>query len=171
MRREYSRAAPFCAKSPELLQVLYKRTCSATRMLLPPPADPARRRGNKERRMKHPFDTLPVRLQSGGICIQSTDWSDLNVARIRFPAGADAAPLLRGLPQDLCQCPHWGTVVRGSIRVRFADGHEELVHAGEVYYWPPGHTVRVDEDYEAIEFSPAGPMHDVVSHLKSQLEN
>jgi hypothetical protein len=31
--------------------------------------------------------------------------------------------------------------------------------------------VRVDEDYEAIEFSPADPMREVVTHLKSQLEN
>lgn len=111
--------------------------------------------------MKHDLTDLPVRLQAGDICIQSHDWSDLNVARIRFPKGADATPLLQGLPQDLCQCPHWGAVVKGSIHVRYADGSEEVVKAGEVYYWPPGHTVRVEEDYEAIEFSPSGPMRDV----------
>ncbi|MDZ7685360.1 MAG: hypothetical protein U5O39_10495 [Gammaproteobacteria bacterium] len=33
---------------------------------------------------------------------------------------------------DLCQCPHWGTVVKGSIRVTYADGSEEVVRAGEV---------------------------------------
>ncbi len=27
--------------------------------------------------MKHPIDSLPVRLRSGGICIQSQDWSEL----------------------------------------------------------------------------------------------
>ena len=120
--------------------------------------------------MRHDLKTLPTRLQSGGICIQSQDWSELNVARIRFPKGADATPLLRGMPDDLCQCPHWGTVVKGSIHVRYADGSEETVRAGDVYYWPPGHTVRVDEDYEAIEFSPDGPMREVVEHLKKQLE-
>lgn len=78
--------------------------------------------------MKQPIDALPVRLQSGGICIQSNDWSELNVARIRFPKGADAAPLLRGLQGDLCQCPHWGIVVRGSIHVRYAAGSEEVEH-------------------------------------------
>lgn len=121
--------------------------------------------------MKHSIDRLPVQLQSGGICIQSTDWAELNVARIRFPSGADATPLLKGLPHDLCQCPHWGVVVRGSIHVRYADGSEEIVRAGEAYHWPPGHTVSVEEDYEAIEFSPSGPMREVVSHLKKQLEN
>ena len=60
-------------------------------------------------------------------------------------------------------------MLKGSIHVRYADGREETVHAGEVYYWPPGHTVRVDEDYEAVEFSPSGPMGELIAHLKSKL--
>jgi hypothetical protein len=119
--------------------------------------------------MKQQLARLPIRLESGGVCIQAEDWSELNVARIRFPKGADATPLLQGLPGNLCQCPHWGTVLRGSIHVRYADGSEEIVRAGEVYYWPPGHTVRVDEDYEAVEFSPSAPMCQVIGHLKSRL--
>jgi len=118
-----------------------------------------------------PRNELPTRLRAGGVCIQAQDWAEWNVARIRFPKGADATPLLEGLPGDLCQCPHWGTVLQGSIHVRYADGHEETVRAGEVYYWPPGHTVWVDEDYEAVEFSPAGPMGQVINHLKSRIEN
>lgn len=119
--------------------------------------------------MKSNRDHLPTRLEAGGVCIQATDWGDLNVARIRFPKGADAAPLLQGMPQDLCPCPHWGTVLRGSIRVRYADGSEETVCAGEVYYWPPGHTVRALEDYEALEFSPGPAMAEVIDHLASKL--
>lgn len=131
----------------------------------------ASRESEKEIDMKQARTTLPTRLEAGGVCIQAEDWGDINVARIRFPKGADATPLLQGMPQDLCQCPHWGTVVKGSINVRFADGSEELVKAGDVYYWPPGHTVWVDEDYEAIEFSPSGPMGEVIDHLKSKLQN
>ena len=121
--------------------------------------------------MKQARSELPTRLEAGGVCIQAEDWGDINVALIRFPKGADAKPLLEGMPQGLCQCPHWGTVLKGSINVRYADGHEEKVRAGEVYYWPPGHTVRVDEDYEAVEFSPSGPMGKVIDHLKSKLQN
>jgi len=119
--------------------------------------------------VKQHRNELPVRVEAGGVCIQAQDWADLNVARIRFPKGADAAPLLVGLPQDLCQCPHWGTVLKGSIHVRYADGREETVRAGEVYYWPPGHTVRVDEDYESVEFSPSAAMCSVIDHLNSKL--
>jgi hypothetical protein len=120
--------------------------------------------------MKQSKNDLPIRLAAGGVCIQAQDWADLNVARIRFPKGADATPLLEGLPENLCQCPHWGTVLKGSIHVRYADGRQESVHAGDVYYWPPGHTVWVDEDYEAVEFSPSGPMGQLIDHLKSQLQ-
>ena len=119
--------------------------------------------------MKHDLKTMPKRLDAGGVCVQAQDWGDMNVARIRFPAGADATPLLKGMPGDLCQCPHWGTVVKGSIHVRYGDGAEEVVRAGEVYYWPPGHTVWVDEDYESIEFSPSGPMNEVIDHLKAKM--
>jgi hypothetical protein len=121
--------------------------------------------------MKQDRTKLPTRLEAGGVCIQGQDWGEMNVARIRFPAGADATPLLEGMPDNLCPCPHWGTVLKGSIHVTFADGSVETVKAGEAYYWPPGHTVRVDEDYEAIEFSPAGPMSELVTHLKSKLGN
>ena len=41
--------------------------------------------------------------------------------------------------------------------------------AGDVYYWPPGHTVWVDEDYEAIEFSPSGQMGELMNHLEAKL--
>jgi hypothetical protein len=123
----------------------------------------------KEIAMKCICSELPTRLEAGGVCIQGKDWGDINVARIRFPAGADATPLLEGMPNDLCPCPHWGTVLKGSIHVTFADGSQETVHAGEVYYWPPGHTVRVDEDYEAIEFSPAGEMAELITHLRGKL--
>lgn len=119
--------------------------------------------------MKQDRSQMPKRLEAGGVCVQAQDWGDMNVARIRFPAGADATPLLKGQPGDLCQCPHWGTVVKGAIHVRYADGAEEIVKAGEVYYWPPGHTVWVEEDYEAIEFSPSGPMNAVIDHLKAKM--
>ena len=121
--------------------------------------------------MKSALTDLPTRLEAGGVCIQAHDWNDVNVARIRFPKGADATPLLEGLENNLCQCEHWGTVLKGSIHIRFTDGSEETVNAGDVYYWPPGHTVWVDEDYEAVEFSPSGPMGQVIDHLNKKLQS
>ena len=71
------------------------------------------------------------------------------------PPGADFTPLFKGLPGDLCQCPHWGYIVEGSITVRYADGTEEVNRAGDLYYWPGGHTGWTDEGVVFIEFSPA----------------
>lgn len=119
--------------------------------------------------MKQRSTQLPTRIDAGGVCIQAKDWSELNVARIRLPKGLDAVPLFRGLPDNRCQCPHWGTVLRGSIHVTYADGSEEVACAGEVYYWPAGHTVRVDEDFEAIAFSPSAAMSKLIDHLKPRL--
>lgn len=119
--------------------------------------------------MKHECTSLPSRLEAGGVHIQGQDWGGMNVARIRFPKGADAKPLLEGLQGDMCQCPHWGIVLKGSIHVDYADGRKETVRAGEVYHWPAGHTVRVDEDYEAIEFSPASQMTEVITHLRTKM--
>lgn len=119
--------------------------------------------------MKMICEELPDNINSGGVRFQGVDWGGLNIARVHLPAGADAAPLLQGLPGDLCQCPHWGVVTQGAIHVRFADGRTETVRAGEVYYWPPGHTVRVDEAYSAVEFSPADGMREVMDHLRAKL--
>src|SRR5579862_10061408 len=55
-----------------------------------------------------------------------------------FRPDMDHTPLLKGAPDDRCQCPHWGYVLAGRLTDRFAD-HEETVHAGEAFYLPPGH--------------------------------
>ena len=39
-------------------------------------------------------------------------------------AGADIAPLLKGLEGDLCQAPHWGYLLRGQLTVTYADSSE-----------------------------------------------
>src|SRR5205814_1940573 len=35
--------------------------------------------------------------------------------------GAGNPPLLKGLPDDSCQCPHWGYVFAGQLTVRYPD--------------------------------------------------
>ena len=83
--------------------------------------------------------------------------------------GADFRPLLRGLPGDLCHCPHWGYVLAGSIHLRYADGTEEVSRAGDAYYWPAGHTGWTEEGVTFLEFSPATELRPVLEHLTAQL--
>ncbi len=86
-----------------------------------------------------------------------------------YTADADAALLFQGLPDDRCQCPHWGYVVQGAISLRYADGHEETNRAGDVYYWPAGHTGWTNEGVTFLEFSPTAEIHPVLDHLSKQL--
>jgi hypothetical protein len=73
---------------------------------------------------------------------------------VEFRQDIDATPLLKGLPDDRCQCPHWGYVVKGKMTMRFPD-HEEVYQAGEAYYAPPGHRpVRHEPGTEIVQFSP-----------------
>lgn len=84
-------------------------------------------------------------------------------------AGTDIAPLLKGLEGDLCQSPHWGYLIDGEITVTYRGGEEETVSGGDLFYWPPGHSVRVGKDAEVILFSPQAEHCEVVDHLRSQL--
>ena len=70
-----------------------------------------------------------------------------------FREDADATPLFKGLPEDRCQSPHWGYVIRGSLTFCYAD-REETYSAGDAYYGPPGHIPRVTAGTEVVEFSP-----------------
>jgi len=52
-----------------------------------------------------------------------------------FREDADATSLLRGLPDDRCQSPHWGYVVEGRVTFRYPD-REEAYESGDAYYAP-----------------------------------
>lgn len=83
--------------------------------------------------------------------------------------GTDLGPLLKGLESDLCQSPHWGYMIGGEVTVTYQDGGEEVVSGGDLFYWPPGHTVRVGADAEIILFSPQVEHCAVVEHIARQL--
>ena len=71
-----------------------------------------------------------------------------------FACDIDGTALMRGLPGDQCQCPHWGYVFKGKIVFRFGD-REETYEAGDAYYAPPGHVPLAFEGSEILQFQPA----------------
>jgi hypothetical protein len=79
--------------------------------------------------------------------------------------GVDTTPLFKGLEGDLCQCPHWGFVLRGQLTTTDTVGAEETVRANDLFYWPPGHNVRVDADAEIVMFSPQDAHSHVIDHM------
>jgi len=116
--------------------------------------------------MRAPRNELPEVL---GAAVRATDWGDLRAIAFALPAGTDLGPLLKGLPDDRCSCPHWGYVIRGRMRVSYAEG-QEILRAGDLYYLPPGHTGVVDEDLECIEFSPPAAHKQVLEVVKRNAE-
>jgi hypothetical protein len=90
-----------------------------------------------------------------------------------FREDADAAPLMKGLPDDRCQSPHWGYVVSGRVTFSFAD-REEVYEAGDAYYAEPGHIPAVTAGTEVIEFSPTeeyGRTIDAIGKNLAALQN
>ncbi len=91
----------------------------------------------------------------GLVVEHSEDLEGYTVNFLTFREDIDHRPLLRGLPGDQCQCPHWGYVIKGRMTFRFGD-REEVFEAGDAFYAPPGHVpVHNEPGTEYLQFSPA----------------
>ena len=112
---------------------------------------------------------VPIEMHVNGIETRGDVYGELMFRHVDLPAGVDFTPLFKGLPGDLCQCPHWGQVTAGSITLRYADGTEETTSAGEVYYWPSGHTGWTEDGVIFTEFSPTDAIRPVLEHLARQM--
>jgi hypothetical protein len=117
-------------------------------------------------------EEVDVRLDMPGAVIrQRTGFGDvsgfgtISGEYFSLAAGVDTTPLFEGLEGDLCQCPHWGYVLDGRLTTTDADDVNETVEAGDLFYWPPGHNVRVDADAEIVMFSPQREHSHVIEHM------
>lgn len=119
---------------------------------------------------------VPVRINApGAVARQKTDFGDASgYGRISgeyfsLAAGADIAPLLKGLEGDLCQSPHWGYLLQGELTVTYSDDTQEVINSGDLFYWRPGHTIKVSEDAEVILFSPQEEHSEVIDHMLKKM--
>ena len=126
--------------------------------------------------MHRPTADLPPKVETPDATIQrvtefgAMDGQSFDAVRGTMSPGVDVTGLLEGLEGDLCQCPHWGYIVDGSVHVRYTDGTEEVNEAGEAVYWPPGHTILTeDEGVEFVLFSPQDEHGHVLDHLQQKV--
>jgi hypothetical protein len=75
----------------------------------------------------------------------------------------------KGLPDDRCQCPHWGYVLKGKVGYRFADREETFVE-GEAYYAAPGHVPVFYAGSQVVEFSPTEELAKTAEVVDRNLE-
>ena len=105
--------------------------------------------------------STPIAVDEPAIEGRYSQVGDYTVAFETYRLDVDPAPLFAGLPDDRCQCPHWGVVTEGQITFRWPD-HDETFMAGDAYYAPPGHLPLITAGAAVVEFSPtsaggAGP--------------
>ena len=104
--------------------------------------------------MQSATTNLPVVLEVPEATVRCDQWGEMMVETGTFRQDIDVTDLFKGLPDDRCQCPHWGYVVKGTMHYNFAD-HDEVYQQGEVYYVAPGHLPIFEAGAEYIELSPA----------------
>lgn len=110
------------------------------------------------------IEDLPVEVAQGDLETRYAELGDMAVRHVRIPAGTDFGPVLKGLPDDRCPSPHWGIVLEGSIRLEHRDGSLETASAGEVYFWPAGHTATSADGAVFLEIGPVAPMREFHEH-------
>jgi hypothetical protein len=97
-----------------------------------------------------------VTQKTPGLKIWDEMWGGMQVAYHIFAPGTDFTQLLKGLPHDLCGVEHWAYVLKGTLRVIYLDGSEDVCRAGEACYWPAPHNFITEEGAEILQFSTAG---------------
>ena len=88
---------------------------------------------------------------------------------VSFREDIDGTPMVKGLQDDRCQCPHWGYVLKGKLTYRFAD-HEEVFEAGDAFYLPPGHIPLAEAGSELLQFSPTEELKVVEAAMAKNMQ-
>lgn len=117
-------------------------------------------------------DDVDVRMQIPGATIRQrknfgdvTGYGKISGEYFSLSAGVDTTPLFEGLEGNVCDCPHWGYVLRGQLTTTDSSGNRETVGTNDLFYWPPGHNVKVDDDAEIVMFSPQHEHSRVIDHM------
>ena len=75
--------------------------------------------------MKCSLKDLPITKEKPQRVSRGTDWGGMYVYAGETLQTIDHAPSLTGTPDDRCQCPHWGYILKGQMRFNVA-GQVEL---------------------------------------------
>jgi hypothetical protein len=120
--------------------------------------------------MKIKKEQIPVTMESPGTTMRALPgYGAMTVAFNELPAGTDIGPLLEGLKNNSCHCPHWGYIVDGELLIKYDNGSEESLTTGDVFYMPPGHIGIVKKDLKIIDFSPTKELNEVMEHIAKKM--
>ncbi len=123
-------------------------------------------RKNVDVKMEIPGATLRQTTGFGDV----TGYGKMGAEFFSLSAGVDTTELFIGLHGNLCQCPHWGYVIKGKITTTDSNGKKETVSTDDLFYWPAGHNVKVEDDAEIIMFSPQHEHTHVINHMLEKVK-
>lgn len=112
--------------------------------------------------------STPVAIDEPQIEGRYAELGPYTVAFETYRQDVDPAPFFQGLPDDRCQCPHWGIVLTGQVTFRWS-GHAETYGAGDAYYAPPGHLPLVTAGTSVVEFSPTADLNETMAVLERNM--
>jgi hypothetical protein len=113
-------------------------------------------------------EEVPIAIEGDGLEFRKDEiGGDMSVAFVHVPKGADLRPALVGLPEGLCQCPHWGYVIKGRVKMHTGEA-EHVYETGQAFYLAPGHAPEALEDSDYVDFSPTEQLDLVIGHITSQ---
>jgi hypothetical protein len=116
--------------------------------------------------MRQRSEQLPIAMdQSGFKVLTPGSWGGMVVELIECADRVDFAPMLSGLPDDQCPCPHWGYMLKGACHMEYSDGSEDVIQQGDVYYMPAAHTGWMEPDSAMLVFSPEAEARVLQEHI------
>jgi len=107
---------------------------------------------------------LAVVIQDDNVELRTGEVGAMTASFISLRAGTDLGPALVGLDGSTCPCPHWGYMLEGTLGMRTAAGDQQY-HAGQAFYWAPGHTPFAVTDCRYVDFSPNAEYAEVIRHI------
>ncbi len=121
--------------------------------------------------MKVNKNDIPVTMEAPGMKMRTlSGFGGMDANYHELPEGTDFTPLLKGLENDSCHCPHYGYILEGKFKIIYDDGKEETLESGDLFYLPPGHTAIVTENLKWVDFSPSKEHKEVLSHVGEMME-
>ena len=112
-------------------------------------------------------EEVPVAIQDDNVELRMSEVGDMTVSFIELKEGTDMSPAFAGLPDHQCQCPHWGYMLEGRLKMK-TSGEDEVYEAGQAFYWSPGHVPVALTDCSYVDFSPTAEFNEVIQHISSQ---
>jgi hypothetical protein len=110
-------------------------------------------------------------IDHGIVEVASAELGRYTVDFLTVKQPVDMSLMLKGLPDDACQCTHWGVMMTGGMRVRYTDGHEDTVAAGDAFYLPPGHVPTYEVGTQMTQFSPTEELRATDEAIKRNMQD